>query len=139
LGHLPTLVSSHRMLQGMHMARDSQNFIVRPSCLLLQICQPCISLHIIHGSHIQKLTVSSLGIPGMYATRWLASVLIVFLKRLADFMEKMRFCTIPTWMKLTFLHRNSKLVIMTRHPNSAFIIENIQKHCFHANPLNRNS
>ena len=45
-------------------------------------------------------------------------------------MKKMHFCTIPTWTKLTFLHRNSKLVILTRHPNPALIIENMQKHCF---------
>ena len=91
---------------------------------MLQVCQPCISLHIIHRSKIQKCTVVGCGIPGVNTTRWLASVLIVFLKRLADFMKKMKFCTIPTWAKFTFLHRNSKLVILTRNPNPALTIEN---------------
>ena len=104
------------MLQGVHMDRTSQNFTVCPSYLMLQVCQPCISLHIDHGSQIQKCTVVDRGIPGIHATRWLASVLIVFLKRLADFMKKMKFCTIPTWTKFSFLHRNSKLVILTKHP-----------------------
>ena len=42
------------MLKGVHVARVSQNFIVCPSYLMLQVFQPCISLHIIHGSQIQK-------------------------------------------------------------------------------------
>ena len=130
MSHLPTLVSSYGMLKGVHVARVSQNFIGCPIYLTLQVCQPCISLHIIHGSQIQKYTIVGRGIPGMHATRWLASVLIVFLKRLADFMKKIKFCTIPTWTKFTFLHRNSKLVILTRRPNPALIIENMQKHCF---------
>ena len=88
MGHLPTLASSHDMRQGVHVARVSQIFIVCPIYLMLQVCQPCISLHIIHSSQIQKCTVIGFGIPGMHATRWLASVLIVFLKRLADFMKK---------------------------------------------------
>ena len=92
---------------------------------MLQVCQPCISLRIIHGSQVQKCTVVVRGIPGIHATRWLASVLIVFLKRLADFMKNMKFCTIPTWTKFTFLHRNSELVILTRHPNPALTIENM--------------
>jgi hypothetical protein len=54
----------------------------------------------------------------MHATRWLASRLIVFLKCLADFMKTMTFCTIPAWTKCSFLHRNSKLVILTKHPKS---------------------
>ena len=91
---------------------------------MFQVCQPCISLHIDHGSQIQKCTVVGRGIPGIHTTCWLANVLIVFLKRLADFMKKMRFCTIPTWAKFTFLHRNSKLVILTRNPNPALTIEN---------------
>ena len=88
MGHLPTPVSSHGMLQGVHVARVSQNFNVCPIYLMLQVCQPFISLHIIHGSQIQKCTVVGRGIPGMHVARWLASVLIVFLKRLADFVEK---------------------------------------------------
>ena len=92
---------------------------------MLQVCQPYISLHIDHGSQIQKCTVVGRGIPGIHATCWLASVLIVFLKRLADFMKKMKFCTIPTWAKFTFLHRNSKLVILTTHRNPALIIESM--------------
>ena len=86
-----------------------------------------------------KFKSAVLGIPGMHVTRWLASVLIAFLKRLADFMKNMIFCTIPTWPKFNFLHRNSKLVILTRHPNPALIIENMQKCCFRANPLNGHS
>ena len=31
-----------------------------------------------------------------------ASVLIVFLKRLADFRKKLKFCTIPTWTNSVF-------------------------------------
>ena len=104
MGHLlPTLVSSHGMLQGVHVARVSQILIVCPIYLMLQVCQPCISLHIIHGSQIQKCTVVGRGIPGMHATRWLASVLIVFLKSLADlltnemlyysYMDEMHFST----------------------------------------------
>ena len=88
MSHLPTLVSSHGMLQGVHVARVSQNFIVCPIYLMLQGCQPCISLYIIHGSQIQKCIVISPSIPKMHATRWLGSKLIVFLKRLADFVEK---------------------------------------------------
>ena len=30
-------------------------------------------------------------------------------------MKKMKFCTIPAWTKRSFLHRNSKLVILTKH------------------------
>ena len=30
----------------------------------------------------------------------------------------MTFCTIPAWTKCSFLHRNSKLVILTKHPKS---------------------
>ena len=85
---------------------------------MFQVCQLCISLHIIHSSQIQKCTVIGLDIPRTHATRWLASVLIVFPKRLADFMKKMKFCTIPTWTKSSFLHRNSKLVILTTYPKS---------------------
>ena len=118
LGDRPTLVSSHDMLQGVHTDRASQNAIVCPSYLMHQVCQPCISLHIIHSSEIQKCTVIGVGIPEMHATRWLASVLIVFLKRLADFMKKMKICTIPTWTKFSFLHRNSKLVIWAKYPKS---------------------
>ena len=88
MSHLPTLVSSHGMLQGVHVARVSQNFVVCPIYLMLQVCQPCISLHIIHRSKIQKCTVVGCGIPELHTTRWLASVLIVFLKRLANFMKK---------------------------------------------------
>ena len=97
MGHLPTLVSSHGMLQGVPVDRISQIFIVYPIYLMLQVCQPCIFLRIIHGSQVQKCIVVVRGIPGIHATRWLASVLIVFLKRLADFMKNMKFCTIPTW------------------------------------------
>ena len=118
MGHCPTLVSSHDKLQGVHTDRSSENSIVCPSYLMLQVCQPCISLHIIHSSQIQKCTVLGLGIPRTHGTRWLASVLIVFPKRLADFMKKMKFCTIPTWTKFSFLHRNSKLVILTKYPKS---------------------
>ena len=127
------------MLQGVHVARVSQNFIVCPSYLMLQVCQPCISLHITHSSQIQKCTVIGRVISGMHTARWLVSMLIVFLKRLADFMKKLKFCTIPTWTTFTFLHRNSKLVILTRRLNPALIIQNMSKHCFRANPLNRNS
>ena len=81
---------------GVSHGQASQNFIVCPSHLLLQICQPCISLHIIVSSQIQKCIAIGLRIPGMHATRWLASVLIVFLKRLADFMK--------TWHFVLFLH-----------------------------------
>ena len=125
MSHLPTLVSSHGMLQGVPVDRISQSFIVCPIYLMLQVCQPCISLRIIHGSQVQKCIVVVRGIPGIHATRWLASVLIVFLKRLADFMKNMKFCTIPTWTEFTFLHRNSELVILTRHPNPALTIENM--------------
>ena len=118
LGLHPTLVSSHDMLQGVHTDRVSQNFSVCHSYFMLQACQPHISLHIIHSSQIQKCTVICLGMPGTHATRWLASVLIVFLKRLADFMKKIKLCTIPTWTRFSFLHRNSKLVILTKHPKS---------------------
>ena len=124
---------------GVHVARVSQNFIVCPSYLMLQVCQPCISLHITHSSQIQKCTVIGRVISGMHTARWLVSMLIVFLKRLADFMKKLKFCTIPTWTTFTFLHRNSKLVILTRRLNPALIIQNMSKHCFRANPLNRNS
>ena len=55
---------------------------------------------------------------GAHPIRWLASVLIVFPKRLADFLEKMKFCTIPTWAHIIFLHRNSNLVISTKRPKS---------------------
>ena len=51
----------------------------------------------------------------MHATRWLASVHIVFLKRLADFMKNMKCCIIPAWTKFSFLHGNSKLWIMAKH------------------------
>ena len=90
-GHCPTLVSSHDVLRGVHMDRASQNFIGCPSYLMPQLCQPCISLHIIHSSQIQKCTVIGLGVPEIHTTRWLASVLIVFPKRLADFMKKLNF------------------------------------------------
>ena len=115
LGDRRSLVSSHDMLLGVHKNRTSQNFIVCPSYLMLQVFQPCIFLRIIHSSQIQKCTVIDLGVPEIHTTRWLASVLIVFLKRLADFMKKMTFCTIPAWTKCSFLHRNPKLVILTRH------------------------
>ena len=118
LGDRPTLVSSHDMLLGVHKNRTSQNFVVCPGYLMLQVFQPCNSLHIIHSSQIQKCTVIGLGVPEIHTTRWLASVLIVFLKRLADFMKKRTFCTIPTWTKFSFLHRNSRLVISTKHPKS---------------------
>ena len=55
---------------------------------------------------------------GAHPIRWLASVLIVFLKRLADFLEKMKFCTIPTWAHIIFLHGNSNFVILTKRPKS---------------------
>ena len=102
LGDRPTLVSSHDILEGVHTDRAGQNFIVCPSYLMLQVCQPCISLHIICSSQIQKCTVIGLGIPGTHATLWLASLLIVFLKRLADFMKNMKICTIPTWTNSVF-------------------------------------
>ena len=102
LGHHPILVSSHDMLQRVHTHRASQNFSVCHSYFMLQACQPRISLHIIHSSQIQKCTVIGLGIPEKHITRWLASVLIVFLKRLADFMKKMKCCTIPTWKDSIF-------------------------------------
>ena len=102
LGDCPILVSSHDMLPGVHTDRTSQNFIVCPSYLMRQGRHPCISLRTIHSSKIQKFTFICLGIPGTHATRWLASVLIVFLKRLADFMKKMKFCTIPTWKNSIF-------------------------------------
>ena len=35
-----------------------------------------------------KFKSAAFGIPGMHAIRWFASVLIVFLKRLADFIKK---------------------------------------------------
>ena len=54
----------------------------------------------------------------MHTTCWLASGLIVFLKCLADFMKTMTFCTIPAWTKCSFLHRNSKWVILTKYPKS---------------------
>ena len=88
LGDRPTLVSSHDMLQGVPTDRPSQNFTVCPSYLTLQVCRPCVSLRIIHRSQIQKCTAIGLGIPEMHTTRWIASVLIVFLERLADFMKK---------------------------------------------------
>ena len=66
--HRPTLVSSHGVLRGVHMDRASQNFIGCPSYLMPQLCQPCISLHIIHSSQIQKCIVIGLGIPGTHAT-----------------------------------------------------------------------
>ena len=140
VGHWSTLLTSHDMLQGVHMDKPVRIslFVSVIFCSRLA-SRAYLSTSLLLSSQIEKCIAIGLRTPGMHATRWLASGLIAFLKRLADFMEKMRFCTIPTWMKLTFLHRNSKLVIMTRHPNSAFIIENIQKHCFHANPLNRNS
>ena len=50
----------------------------------------------------------------MHATRWLASVHIVFLKRLADFLKNMKICTIPTWRKFSFLRRNPKMVILIK-------------------------
>ena len=118
LGDCPILISFHDMLPGVHTDRTSQNFIVCPSYLLLQVCQPCISFHIIHSSQIQKCTVIGLVIPGMHATRWLASVLIVFPKRLADFIKNMKICTIPTLTQFSFLHGNSKLVILTKYPKS---------------------
>ena len=118
LGDLPTLASSHDMLPGVPTDRASQKFIFCPSYLTLQVCRPCVSLRIIHSSQIQKCTVIGLGIPEMHTTHWIASVLIVFLERLADFMKKMKFCTIPTWTKFSFLHRNSKLVILTKYPKS---------------------
>ena len=102
LGDRPTLVSSHDMLQGVPTDRPSQNFTVCPSYLTLQVCRPCVSLRIIHRSQIQKCTAIGLGIPEMHTTRWIASVLIVFLERLADFMKAMKFCTIPTWKKSVF-------------------------------------
>ena len=54
LGDRPTLVSSHDMLQGVHTDRASQNFVVCPSYLMLQVCQPWISLHIIHSSQFKS-------------------------------------------------------------------------------------
>ena len=102
LGDRPTLVSSHDMLQRVPTDRASQNFIVCPSDLTLQVYRPCVSLRIIHSSQIQKCTVIGLGIPEMHTTHWIASVLIVFLERLADFMKNRKFYTIPTWKKSVF-------------------------------------
>ena len=114
----PTLVSSYDMLQGVPTDRASQKFIMYPCYLTLEVCRTCVSLRIIHSSQIQKCTVIGLGIPEMHTSRWIASVLIVFLERLADFMKKVKFCTIPTWTTFSFLHRNSKLVILTKHHKS---------------------
>jgi len=66
----------------------------------------------------KKCIAIGLRTPGMHATRWLASGLIAFLKRLADFMKKMTSCTIPAWTKCSFLRRNTKLVILIKHPKS---------------------
>ena len=51
---------------------------------------------------------------GVHGTRWLVSVHIVFLKRLADFLKNMKICTIPTWRKFSFLRRNPKMVILMK-------------------------
>ena len=112
MGHVLTLVSSHGMLKGLNVDRDSQNFIVCPSCLMLQIFNRA---YLSTSFMALKFKIAVLGIPGMHATRWLDGVLIVFLKRLADFMKKMKCCTIPTWKKFNFLHRNSKSVILTKY------------------------
>ena len=102
LGHHSTLVSSHDMLQGVPTDRPSQNFTVCPSYLTLKVCRPCVSLRIIHRSQIQKCTAIGLDIPEMHTTRWIASVLIVFLERLADFMKNRKFYTIPAWKNSVF-------------------------------------
>ena len=87
------------MLKGLNVDRDSQNFIVCPSCLMLQIFNRA---YLSTSFMALKFKIAVLGIPGMHATRWLDGVLIVFLKRLADFMKKMKFCTIPTWKNSIF-------------------------------------
>lgn len=43
-----------------------------------------------------------------HTTRWPSNVLIVFLKRLADFLKNRIICTIPMLTNIGFLHRNSK-------------------------------
>ena len=118
MGHWSTLLTSHDMLQGVHMDKP-----VRISLFVSVIfCSRLVSHAYLSTSLLALKFKSALPLvlepPGMHATRWLASGLIAFLKRLADFMKKMTFCTIPAWTKCSFLRRNTKLVILAKHPKS---------------------
>ena len=118
VGHWSTLLTSHDMLQGVHMDKP-----VRISLFVSVIfCSRFVNHAYLSTSLLalkfKKCIAIGLRTPGMHATRWLASGLIAFLKRLADFMKKMTSCTIPAWTKCSFLRRNTKLVILIKHPKS---------------------
>ena len=77
-------------------------------------CDTVLSISFVAFSLKSVLHVNVLHRPGTHATRWLASVHIVFLKRLADFLKTMKICTISTWRKFSFLRRNPKMVILIK-------------------------
>ena len=114
MGHWSTLLTSHDMLQGVHMDKPVRIslFVSVIFCSRLA-SRAYLSTSLLLSSQIQKCIAIGLRTP-----RWLASGLTAFLKHLADFMNKMTFCTIPAWTKCSFLRRNTKLVILTKHPKS---------------------
>ena len=59
------------------------------------------------SAHIKSILVIPYDVVGAQATRWLASVFILYNNNLADFFTSFTFCTIPTWLIFTFLRRNS--------------------------------
>ena len=90
---------------------EAFKIIVNVPCVPVTRCCP---YHLKPFSLTSVLHVNVLHGPGTHATRWLASVHIVFLKRLADFLKNMKICTIPTWIKFSFLRRNPKMVILMK-------------------------
>ena len=61
--------------------------------------------HLVH-QHIWNILVTPYDVVGAQATRWLASVFILYNNNLADFFIFFTFCTIPNWLIFTFLRRN---------------------------------
>ena len=61
--------------------------------------------HLVHW-HIWNILVTPYDVVGAQATRWLASVFILYNNNLADFITFFTFCTIPNWLIFTFLRRN---------------------------------
>ena len=92
-------------------------------------CDTVLSISFEAFSLKSVLHVNVLHGPGTHATRWLASVHIVFLKCLADFLKNMKICTIPTWKKFSFLRRNPKNGDFDEM-NPASNIENLTENLF---------
>ena len=85
---------------------------------MFQVCQLCISLHIIHSSQIEKCIVIGLDIPGTHTTRSLCQRAYSLSKTPSRFYEKIEILYYSYMDKFSFLHRNSRLVILTKYPKS---------------------